>query len=384
MKINKKKFIKRILFLIIFISFVIYGIYLWKTPSKRDELFSYYYSIIFKFKKEEINNTENVFSIRYDPAVQTNIIAGQDGILIIDKTGMKEYINSDIAVWQKELLLKNPIVVTENKRIVIGELKGKKIIVFNTKEQLWENEIDGSIEKLCINKEGYVGVIFTQTGYKNGFSLFSPKGEKLYTKLFANTILIDADIQDNGKNVAMIESDATGTFVDSVVSCLSENGEVICSSLETDTLMNGVNFFGSDVVAVGDLRIIKFNKNNEKTILDDFAGKKVSGVNIESDRIIKVFKNTDNLFADKAIIEITDINNKKKGTGAVSGVIKSVESTGKTIAVVLNDRIDFFDISGKYLSTKLVSGDYKDVELFNDGNYACIQTLDQITVVKVR
>ena len=90
------------------------------------------------------------------------------------------------------------------------------------------------------------------------------------------------------------------------------------------------------------------------------------------------------IFADKSTIDILNVNNKKTGGGEVSGVIKAVESSGKTIAVVLADRIDFFDVSGKYLNSLSISGKYKALKLFASGEYAAIDMSDSIKVVRVR
>ena len=132
------------------------------------------------------------------------------------------------------------------------------------------------------------------------------------------------------------------------------------------------------------------NKHNKhylynKTLLDDFSDKTVSGINLENtDKIIKVYRTANSIFAEKSTIDVLNINNKKTGTGEVAGVVKAVESSGRTIAIVLADRIDFFDISGRYLNSLSISGNYKSIRLFNSGDYACIDMSDTLKVVKVR
>ena len=120
-------------------------------------------------------------------------------------------------------------------------------------------------------------------------------------------------------------------------------------------------------------------------MFDDFEGKVVSGINLENEgKIIKTYREESSIFANKSIIDIVNANNKKTGTGEVAGVVKAIESSQKTIAIVLADRIDFFDISGKYLNTLGISGKYKTIKLYNDGNYACIDLGDVLKFVKIR
>ena len=85
-----------------------------------------------------------------------------------------------------------------------------------------------------------------------------------------------------------------------------------------------------------------------------------------------------------SIGDVVNVNNKKTGIGEVAGVVKAVESSGKTIAVVLADRVDFFDISGRYLNTLNISGKYKSLKLYNSGGYACIDLTDVLKFVKIR
>jgi len=386
MKFNKRKFFRNLLFLVLFIALVLTGVYLWKNPEARDNVYTYYFNFISNFKEDELINVEEIYSISYDPAVQTNIVPGKDGILVINKSGISEYTTSKNPIWVKEMAISNPIIATDGERFVISESGGKKVMAFYNRTLLWEKECQGTVNKVFINKDGYVGVIFSKTGYKSGFLFLNPDGQEICTKLFAKTTLIDLDISPKGDLVAMIEADATTATLSSAISFMSNQGEIVFSTIESDTLLSGIRFLdNTNVIAVGDNKLIKINKNYEKTVLDDFKDKTVSGMNLENtDKIIKIYRTADSIFADKSTIDILNVNNKKTGTGEVSGVVKAVESTGKTIAVVLADRIDFFDISGRYLNSLNVSGKYKSIKLFNNGEYACIDMSDMLKVVRVR
>lgn len=386
MKFNKRKFFRNVFVLILFIGAVLGGIYLWKTPKARDTIYTKYLSFISSFEKDEIVNVEEIYSISYDPAIQTNIVPGKDGILVVNKSGISEYTTSKNPIWVKDMTISNPLIATDGDRFAISEAGGNKVISFCNRTLLWEKECHGNINKVFINKDGYVGLIFSKTGYKSGFLFLDPNGNEICTKLFAKTMLIDLDISPKGDLVAMIEADANTATLSSAISFMSNIGEIVYSTIESDTLLSGIRFLdNSNVIAVGDNKLIKIDKNYEKTVLDDFKDKTVSGINLENtDKIIKIYRVADSIFADKSVIDILNINNKKTGTGEVSGVIKAVESAGKTIAVVLTDRIDFFDISGRYLNSLSVSGKYKAIKLFNNGNYACIDMSDMLKVVRVR
>ena len=385
MRFNKRKFFRNFFFLILFVALVIAGVYVWRVPEARDNIASYYSKFLANFK-EEVVNVQEVFSLPYDPAIQTNIAAGKDGILVINKSGISEYTTSKNPVWVKELNISNPLIATDGDKFVISETDGKKIMYFSNRTMLWEKECQGTVNKVYINNLGYVGVIFSQVGYKSGFLFLDPNGNEICTKLFAKTTLIDVDISPKGDLVAMIEVDTTTATLSSAISFMSNKGEIVYSSIEDDTLLAGIRFLdNTNVIAVGDNKLIKIDKSYNKTLLDDFKDKTVSGINLENtDKIIKVYRTSSSIFAEKSNIDVLNVNNKKTGTGEVAGVVKAVESSGRTIAIVLADRIDFFDISGRYLNTLSISGNYKTMKLFNSGDYACIDMSDTLKVVKVR
>lgn len=386
MRFNKKKFFKNFFFFILFIALVLTGVYIWKTPEARENIYKYYSEFLSSFSKEELVNVQEVFSLSYDPAIQTTIIPGKDGIIVVNKSGISEYTTSKNPIWVKEMPISNPIIDTASNRFVIAESGGRKVMSFQSRALVWEKECTGTVNKVFINENGYVGVIFSQTGYKSGFLFLDPTGKEICTKLFAKTNLIDLDISKSGELVAMIEADTTTATISSAISFMSNVGEITYSSVEADTLLSGIRFIdNSNVIAVGDNKLIKITKDYEKVVLDDFSDKTVSGINLENEgKIIKIYRTASEIFADKSTIDIINVNNKRVGTGEVKGVVKATECSGKTIAVVLADRIDFFDVSGKYLNTLTISGKYKSLKLFGNGEYAGIDMSDTIKVVRVR
>lgn len=386
MKFNKRKFFKNMFLLVLFICLVVCGVYLWKTPEARENIYEYYSELLLSFSEDEVIDATEAFTLSYDPAIQTSIVPGKDGMLVINKNGISEYTSTKNPVWVKDMNISNPIIDANNNRFVIAESGGKKIMSFQNRTMLWELELPNEIKKVVINKDGYVGVVFSQVGYKSGFLFLDPAGKEIFRKIFANTNLVDVDISPKGDKVAMIEADVSTSTINSAISFMSSNGQVVYSEIEDDVLMSGIRFVdNSNVFAVGDSRLVKIDKNYERTVFDDFSEKIVSGINLENEgKIIETYRASGSIFANKSTIDILNVNNKKTGTGEVAGVVKAIESSGKTIAVILADRVDFFDVSGKYLNTLNISGKYKSLKLYNNGNHACIDLTDVLRFVKIR
>lgn len=386
MRINKKKFFVRIFILISIIGLLIYARFLATHETEREQLFDYYESLINSLKGNSSTYliAEKMFTIPTDKSVKNNMVGRNDGIVVVNSNGLREYNLSSTPYWTMEFYIANPLIAVAEDWTVIAEENGNKIKAFRTKEEVYNIEIDGQIQKVYLNSKGYLGVIYTKIGYKNAFALINPNGEIVYTKYFANTTLVDASIDNTGKKIAMIEADATSAVINSVITYLDDQANTLYSSIKKNTLLVEIDLVEDETVVVGDNSVIVIDNEYNETIIEEINVDKVIGIAIDNGKIVKLHRNTDELFSDKTILEVVDKKGKKIGDGEVTGTARSVEVQNKTIAVVLTDRIDFLTTKGKYINSVFISSDFNDVELFKDGSYACIQTNDEIAVYKIR
>jgi hypothetical protein len=386
MRINKKKFCVRMFILISVIGLLIYGRFLATHDEERENLFNYYEDFISSFKNKSSTYAvaEKMLSIAIDKTQKNSIIGKNTGVLLINNNSIKEFCYSTNPIWNQEIHITNPIVKVANEWFAISEENGKKVTVFNDKNEIYNVEIDGEIQKIFVNSSGYVGVIFAKVGYKNAFAYINPNGEIIYTKYFANTTLIDADISEDGKKVVMIEADVNGAVVNSAITILDNNANVLNSSIKKNTLLVKAHLVDNKLVVVGDSAIFNVDSNYKEEVFEELDVESVIGLAVNDKKIVKLYRDTNELFANKTMVEIKNLDGKIIGQGEVVGIAHSLQIQDNTIAVVLADRIDFLTKKGHYISSIFISSDYKDVQLFNNGNYACIQTNDEIAIYKIR
>lgn len=386
MRINKKKFCVRIFILISIIGFLIYGRFLATHDVERENLFGYYKDLIGGLKNNSSTYimAEKINSISTDKTQKNIIIGINSGVLLVNSNGLKEYFTSNNPIWAEDFYITNPILENAGNWTVVAEDNGNKIIVFNSREEVYGLEIEGEIQKVFVNASGYVGVIFTKAGYKNAFSFINSKGEIIYTKYFANTTLIDADISSDGKKVFMLEADVNGAVVNSAITILDNKADTLNSLIKKNSLLVEVHCFDKDALIVGDDTIISIDSDYKEAVFDDFDPESVIGLFVNDERVVKLYRDTNELFANKTMLEIKNIDGKIIGQTEVEGMAHSVKIQNNTVAVILTDRIDFLTQKGHYISSIFISGDYKDMQLFSNGAYAAIQTNDGISIYKIR
>jgi len=385
MRINKKKFFVRMFILISVIGLLIYARFLSVNDGWND-IITYYEGLISSLKENKSTYliAEKTFSVPTDKTLKNTIIGRNDGVVVVNNNGLKEYNISTEPYWTLDFYFANPLLAVANNWTAIAELNGTKIKVFDLKNEIYNLELEGQIQKIVLNEKGYLGIIYNKVGYKNAFAFVGPDGQILYTKYFANTTLVDISINNDGNIISMIEADANSAVINSAITYLDDKGNTLYSSIKKDKLLVETKIFDNQTVVLGDNVLLNINNNYEENMLEEFDNENIFGVVIEDEKIVKMYRDTNELFSDKTMIEIKKIDGKVIGNGEVTGTAKSLKVQGKTIAVVLADRIDFLTTKGNYMDSIFISSDYIDMKLFKNGSYACIQTNDEIAIYKIR
>lgn len=386
MRINKKKFFVRIFILISVIGLLIYARFLATHETEREQLFSYYEGLINSLKGNSTTYLvcEKMFNIPIDKTVKNSIIGRNDGIVVVNSNGISEYNFSATPYWTMDFYIANPLLQVAGEWTIVAEEDGNKIKAFKLKEEIYNLEIDGQIKKIYLNDAGYLGVIYNKVGYKNAFAFINPNGEIVYSKYFANTTLIDVSIDSVGKKIAMIEADTNSAVINSAITYLDNRGNTLYSSIKKNTLLVEIDLFDDETIVIGDNLILSIDNQYNEKVVEEIDSEQVIGTAVDNKKIVKLYKDTNELFSDKTMIEIKNIEGKISGSGEVSGSAQALEVQNKTMALIMTDRIDFLTTKGNYIGSIFISSDYKDIELFKDGSYACIQTNDEIAIYKIR
>ena len=385
MRINKKKFATRMFILISIIGILVYARHLSVNDESREALFNYWEGVISGLKNtDSYLVAEKLYNVEYDKNVKNTIIGRNNGAIVLNTNSISEYNMDSNVSWKYEISLVNPMIETNENWMVVAEENGVKLTTFNLTHEVYSTQIEGLIQKIYINKNGYVGVIYEKTGYKNAFAFINPNGEILYTKYFAKTTLVDADIRDDGKVISMIEADTDGVVINFAITFLDDKGNTVYSSIKKNTLLVETTFIDDKAVLIGDSNIIVIDEEYNETVLEEFEGQDILGLCVKDGKRIKFYRDSNELFADKTKLEIKNVDGKVIGSGEVEGNVQSLKVSNNVLAIVLTDRIDFFTAKGNYNTSVFISGEFTNIALFKNGTYACVQTTEGITVYKVK
>ena len=319
---------------------------------------------VYIFRK--IINEEKVSSINIDSSKNINIFAYNKYIAILEQNELRIYNKSGNQEHSLDIEISNPLFETNGEYLCIAEKGGQKLYLISNKNILWQKDIEGNISTINVNKNGYVSITISGTSYKTVVQTFSSNGDELFKNYLGTTNVIDTDISNDNKYLAIAEANFSGIVVQSNIKIISiedaksnsaESIKYTHIAKANDLIIN-IKYNNKDnLICMYDEHIdmLKDGQNSEliNLINEDVL---IADINLTS-KIVKIIKVADG-FLNKAIemqiVNSSNINDIKKYT--VESTPKKLYTQGNMIAINLGTSVMFIDDNGwlvkKYESQK--------------------------------
>ena len=346
-KLNKKKIailiVYALLTLLVVISIVLYN----KNENYREFLDKYL------FRKETYEN--NLPFIEIDSNKAVHMYAYGKYISILEDNKLDLYNEFGRSEGSLELEIGSPIFESNENYLVAAEKNGQKIYLINGKNIVWQKEIEGRIDSVNVNKNGYVAITILGTSYKTVIKTFDKEGNELFTTYLANANVIATDISNDNKYLAIAEANFSGIVVQSTIKVIS---------IEDAKNKTGESIKYTHVANSGDLIVnIKYQNRNRLIcmydehidLLEEEQNTQIASLKNEetlfadinlSSKVVKVVKNTSGIFKSEIELQIIDINSKNTTTYAIESTPKSIVVKDNTIMVNLGTKALFIKDTG--------------------------------------
>ena len=292
---------------------------------------------------------------------------------ILDKNVLKQYTDSGNPSSELEIKISNPVYSSNNRFLCMGEENGQKLYLISGGNILWQNDVEGQISKVNVNKNGYVSVIVTGTSYKAIVVTYNQAGKELFKSYLSSTSAIATDISSDNKYLAIAEVDTSGIVINSNVKIISiekattdpTNSVVQIYNSDTNQLISNIKYQdkGSLVCMYDDhISVIENEENKEMLKTED----NVTFMDIRlKNEVVRTREKNSGLFHNNMEIVITNIQNGNESIYLVERAIKSINVTQSKIAVNLGSEVHFLNSNGwlvkKYVSNhevnRIVVGD---------------------------
>lgn len=344
-KVNKKKIVITILIILAAIL-LIAGIICYKLNEPIREWIDKNI-----FRKEVMQDKVATIDISKDDSAP--IYAFNKYIGILDKTKFKIYNASGNKEEELDIQISNPIFNSENRFLAIAETKGKKVYLIEDKTILWEDEVEGNIANVHVNRNGYVAVVIVGTSSKTVVKMYDPQGTLMFNTFLSSTT-IDVSISNDNKYLAIAEIDTSGTVIQSNIRVIPiDKAEKERTNLE-DTykseagkLITNIKYQNKDKLVCMYTDGIAVIENGEQTNLVDISKKKAifQSINL-SNYACLVEEKSSGLFTADSLVNLINVDNKEIKEYTANSVTKEIYTYGDKIALNLGTEVEFINTSG--------------------------------------
>ena len=333
---------------------------------------------------------DELSSINIENLEETSVIAYDRYIALLKGNNFKIYNQEAEQVDSITVDISKPISYNCKKNLIIAEKEGKKIYFIQGEKKIWNKIIEGKIQRVCVNKNGYSAAIIEGTTYKSEIKMFDPKGEELFTIHLSQTIAMDFDISPDNKYICYGEISNSGTIINSSVKIVSvdkaktgEEGAILNSyeGAKGQIILKLKYSNNNKIVCMFDDSISVINNGNMETF-EDFNNQenKVNFMDIQiTDAIIKIYEVADESNTSSKV-EIKNVLTNTINYSNVNAIVKNVyTSKNQMLAINLGKEIRVFNSSGWLVKDFVSTEEIRDV-VMND-NFTGIVYKDRVELL---
>jgi len=312
----------------------------------------------------------------------------EDYIVKITADNIKYYSKAGEEVFNKNLTLKNPIVRTNGKELLLADTNSREIYVFRDKDLKWTYKMEGTVINAEIGQSGHVAVVHEAKGYKSAVTVFNLQGGPFFTRNIAEGIAIKANVSPKAQNVttAMLDTSGIGSISQIEVTSIlgSPAGEKITG---VDDLLTNILYMDSEVaMCIGNKAVVGVDsKNNEKWRNVEENYRIASSVKLDGrNALIVEISNDKSLLTSDFSSRIIKMSNDGKSSEVYKsdGYVKNINSKDGVIGINLGNEVDFISSSGKKLGSYAPKMDVNQIYILSS-NEAAVVTKTAVEIIKI-
>ena len=346
-----------------------------------------YEKIVSFFNDKEWEVAESFATIKMD-----NISQVESGkkLMVFANNRLDLYGNSELSEYTESLIITGFMTNACEDYLVTVVKDTNEIRLFKESKLMWKKKFDWNILNVSVNKNGYVTVIYSQSGYKSSIKIFKPSSEELFTTYLASTYALDVEMSNDNKTLYIAEIDTEGIKIESNIKIINvsniENNATVPKVetllVGTDTLVTDIEYTNNKLFILKESGIEYIDlEGNIKRLYDfDIKNTLFASINdINTPIVIEkvstgIFTNETNLkiFNEDEILEIK-----------IDRTPQSIDTMHERIALNLGDEVIFLNTNGKVVKRCELEKQLQAVKLYNKGHLAALVFRNKIELVKI-
>ncbi len=334
-------------------------------------------------------SSESVATVDLNVDKNNQIVCYNKYIGILNEKNLKIYNSAGENITDISVNINTAIFSTNDRYLAIAEKNGQELCVISDKTYLWTQKVDGEIQQICVNKNGYVILVTTDTTYKSIITVYDNSGKQLMRNFLSSSRVTDVSISDDNKYLAYSEIDTSGTLIKSSVKIISiekaqsnsAESTIYKKEAETSKMILKIQYQeNGELVCVYDdsINIVKdgyeqelIKKEDEATFVSGNLGNSIAYIKEEQR----------SAFNSSSTLNIVNTSSRQTYKYNFGEIAKEMYTTGNVIGINIGTEIYFVKTNGMLIKKYTSNQEITNVMITN--NIAIIIYKDRIEVINL-
>lgn len=270
----------------------------------------------------------------------------------------------------------HPVMSSNSGRILLYDEGGTTFRVQSKTRVLYEKELENIIFTGAMGKNGSVAIATSANGAESMLTVYDDKEDEIFVWKCAKEHIVSCDVSDNGKLFAVSVMGVDNGSVYSKVYIFNKRGTEPQATFEyKDSAISSVQFLSNETLFVLGNNVCEIIKENEVKENVDVSVNTPSRLYI-SDNNTAVLVLSKYSSTTKKIIKVYNKSGAELFTQEIDGLVKSVSTDGKYIAVLTDDNVQIYNTKGEMVGSADVNTDAEEVIVSSRSTY--VYSLDKI------
>ena len=273
-------------------------------------------------------------------------------------------------VGEIETNINNAKFASAGRYLAICEQDGKEFYLIDGKEKVYENEVDGTISQINVSRSGFVSVVLSNNSYKSIVSVYNKEGKEIFKTNLVTSRVVDVSMSQDSQYLAIAEVDISGILTKSTIQIVSielaqtKPAEAIVYKYEVPEgkLIINVEYQEKQKLICmynDSIEVLQEQKSSE---LVGFENRKTTFMTIElNNRIAILEEKTTGEYTSDTYVNIINPENKREIQYITNGVVKSLHTSNKRIAINTGSELHIISTNGFLIKKYISSTEINDI-----------------------
>lgn len=299
------------------------------------------------FGKQITENSAKFIEINSDD--NPTYFAFNNHIGIIAKNKLSIYDNNGNLENSLSINISNPIIDTNENFAIIAEKDGNKFYVINSTSLLFQQKIDGKINKISINKNGYISIIASNSTYNSIVIVYDNDNNELFKTFLHSTYAMCTCISDTNNYIAIGEVDYSGTVIKSnvkIIDITTANTSYEFNGPDNEILTN-ITYNDKDIAICSFTNSIYKIENNNNSKIYDITDENPF-VNIDTKNVLAIIeRESSGLFSYDYKLKLKSTTSSSENIYILNnGLPKKTFAKGNFIALNYGNQVSIVNKNG--------------------------------------